>query len=322
MEISSPGPHFPAHINALPNDYPEWRWRDRVLAFEDTDPGHQGRQVKGFMLLERLHDYIAEARRELEALIATKLCTEHCCCTRSTPFITRLEAEYIVSMNGYYSDLIRIAEEWLVTPHECCPTYPADQPGMAGGKLRQMPSLAQEVRVLAGLPSPYLLGRESREQLVSGPFARTSFAHAQGAYAQAENWDLLESTQPLACAVAGVFRLPPAWCHRKLGLGETVNLRVVADPSTLRQGVGHLEVLYQQEPELAQYGLLPTMLARAGNPWKFDRLVTEGKVALAKLGLSRGRMPFALWEDQYVGTTQRNITSSAAGATGGTRGAH
>lgn len=307
---------FPTTVPIAPEGYPLWRIWDQFKAIERQDPGHQGRQVRGFMLLQRLHEYCAEARRELSTLLGTALCTEHCCCTRSTPFITRLEAEYIVSQSGYYSSLICIAEDWLLTPHACAPSYPTEQPGAVGAKM--LPGIGQELRALASLPSPYLLGQESREKIVIGPWSRTSFA--TGAYAQAENFDLLEETQPLSCAVSGVFRLPPAWCHRKLGLGETGNLRTVADPSTLQQGVALLESLYHEEPELAQYGLLPTMLARAGNPWRFDALVAGGKVALAKLGLSRGRMPFALWEGHYAGKTERAVTSSGAIATGGTRG--
>ena len=63
------------------------------------------------------------------------------------------------------------------------------------------------------------------------------------------------------------------------------------------------------------------MIMRAANPLGFARIVKEGKVALAKLGTHPGPFPFKLWEDSYGGQAEAQVTSSAAVATGGTRGA-
>lgn len=295
-----------------PSDYPEWRKIDSLREYEqqkNSELGIQGVQVQSFMLLQKLHAYITEARRELETILGTRLCEEHCCCLRRTPFITRLEAEYIISRNGYYSDLIRIAEEWLVAPHDCAPTYPVDLPAVLGGKptpMKLLPQVAGEMRALAGQRSPYLIAEHSSafEKLTIGPWARTSYATGN-ATVHSQNWDLLDDTQPLTCAVSGVFTVPPDSCTRRLGLGETAGIRTVADPRSLKQAYGELQKLYDKAPEKAQYGLLPMMIMRCGNPLGFEKLVRQGKIALAKLGITNGRFPFPLWTEA-VGRAQKS----------------
>lgn len=273
------------------------------------------------MLLEKLHDYIAEARRELEAVIGTKLCVEHCCCVRSTPFVSRIEAEYIISRSGYYSSLVGIAEEWLLQRHECAPTYLADLPGADKGALANMPLVANEYRALARTRSPFLVVPHGAgvERLLIGPWAKNSYA--TGAFVQEEALDLLGETQPLVCATSGLFTSPPEWCHRAPGLGESANVRAVADPGSLKRHYAKLsELVYQRHPDKAQFGLLPAMIVRVANPMGFQRWANEGRIALAKLAVGKGPPIVKLWEGGYAGKTERTITNSAAGATGGTRG--
>lgn len=289
----------------IPADYAPHRIIDNMRRYErwrnDGNIGVQGVQVQAFILLRSLHAYIADARRDLENILGTRLCVEHCCCLRSTPMITRLEAEYIISSTGYYSDLLRIAEEWLLEEHACAPTRPVDLPAVLGGSpvpIAMLPQVAAEMRALAGQQSPYLIAEHSSafERLTVGPWARTSYATGN-AVVHAQNWDLLDDAQPLTCAVSGVFVVPPEHCTRRLGFGETAETRTVADPSTIKAAHKDLMKLYAQAPEKAQYGLLPMMILRAGNPIGFEKLVRDGRVALAKLGVTRGKFPFPLWTD-------------------------
>ena len=319
--------HIKGHKNGLPEGYPQWRWLDYLHDFEqwkNANPGIHGLQVQAFILLAKLHDYIAYARHELEVVLGAPLCQEHCCCLSKTPFVTRLEAEYIIANTGYYSSLLEIAEEWLLTPYEEAPTLPADIPAIAGGKavpMRELPQVAQEAKALFRMRSPFLLSERltAQDRLISGPWAKTSYVDGTNLY-HAENFDLLERTQPLMCAVSGVFTLPPEHCTRRLGFGETADTRTLADPATLQQGYTVLQGLYEKAPEREHYSFLPTMLVLAANPTRFATLVTSGKVALAKLAINtKGRFPFKLWEQSYAGWTERRVMISGAGHSGGTR---
>lgn len=317
MAKKYPAPLMPGGKRFIPADYPEHRIIDNMRRYEswrNQNLGIQGIQVQAFMLLGKLHGYIKEARRELEMLLGTNLCEEHCCCLRKTPFVTRLEAEYIISNNGYYSDLIRVAEEWLVEDHLCASTYPVDLPAVLGGKptpMSLLPAVAGELRALANQRSPYLIAEHSSafEKLTIGPWVKTSYADGS-AVVRSQNWDLLEDTQPLTCAVSGIFTMPPEHCTRRLGLGETSGTRTIADPATLKAAYADLLKLYDQAPDKAQYGLLPMMVMRVGNPIGFEKLVKEGKVALAKLGITQGRFPFSLWtEPDGVASKSRYLSA-------------
>ena len=316
-------------------DYiPTYKYVDSHRAWErvsggrhaGTAPGQPLDQVQGFILLGQMHDYIAGARRELETCLGTPLCREQCCCLHSTPLVSRLEAEYLISRTGYYSDLVRLAEDWLLAPHEEAPSYPLDVPTAIGGTptpLRALPQVAREMRALAARRSPFVLAERNtaRERLVSGPWAKTSYAGGT-AQVHAENVDLLAQTQPLTCAVSGVFTLPPAHCTRRLGLGESGNVRIVADPTTLQHYWAALQAIYRRVPDKAAWGFLPTLIVAAARPMQFARYVRAGKVALAKLVMAdAATIPPRLWDTAVAGMTERRITSSASGASGGTRGA-
>lgn len=324
------------HSSTPFRDYvPEYKYVDHHKAFErvfagrhvGTGPNLPLNQVQSFILLDQMHDYIAGVRRELAVGLGlgTTLCEEHCCCLHHTPLVTRLEAEYIISRTGYYSDLVRIAEEWLVAPHEQAPTYPGELPGVLGGPstpVRSVPQIGREMKALAHRRSPFLLAEHDAgvERLVSGPWVKTSYADGS-AQVRRQSWDLLEETQPLRCVVSGVFMLPPPHCTRRLGLGESATARVIADPTTLQRYYGALQYLYRKMPEKADYGFLPTMIVLAARPLDFKKYVDSGKVALAKLAIgSANAATLPLWETQTAGYVERRITSSAAGASGGTRG--
>jgi len=318
-------PHFPkVSFPVEPAGYPEWRrierWRraehraNGILTRELAAPNIlnreavgavlrdpisiAGTQVASFILLKRLHAYLSEGKRELESIIGTKLCSEFCCCIRTTPYITRIEAEYIVSRTGYYSDLVDIAERWLTHPHPEAPTYPSELPGIAGGTFRQAPNLVAEVKALHNLRSPYLLAPEHpahRTRFVSGSYLSTGFA-------QGQNWDLLEDTQPLSCITTGLTKLSPAWCHRTRGLGESDGAQMIADPASLREHANALWGFCQRNaPDKLYFGMLPTMLMRVANPRRFEELAKSGKIALAKLGVSQkvlppNTYPIKLWQ--------------------------
>ena len=314
---------------------PDYKYIDSHKAWErvsggrhvGTAPKEQLQQVEAFLLLGELHDYIRDAGRELAAAIGTPLCQEQCCCLHRTPFISRLEAEYIISRSGYYSQLVALAEQWLLTPHEEAPTYPGDQPQILGGTptpLALLPQIGQELRALAGMRSPFVLAEadSGRERIVSGRFVQTSMAGGT-ALVHRENRDLLAGppeTQPLICAVSGVFRLPPAHCTRRLGLGETAQVRLVADPRTVQRYYQELLAMYRRLPDKAVSGLLPTMIMLAARPLQFRRHVDAGRVALAKLALGdAGLLPIQLWEPAPIGRAEQPIVSSAFAGTGGTR---
>lgn len=315
---------LPGSVRIIPQDYPEHRIIDnmrRYEAWKNKNLGVQGAQVQAFMVLRQVHAYIAAARHELEGTLGTPLCREHCCCLRSTPLVTRLEAEYIISCNGLFSHLLEIAEDWLLTPHEAAPTYPSELPAVLGGggtPLRELPAVGREMRALANLRSPFLLAeRDSmRERIISGPYAKTSYASGTS-LVHAENWDLLEETQPLTCAVSGVFKRGPDFCTRRLGIGENTNTRAIGQPDTLKAVVHELDKVYDAYPDKAVYGLLPTMIVLAANPNHFRELVISGKVALAKVGIATNKFPISLWEEHPYGRAERRFTSSSAGRSGG-----
>lgn len=308
--------------------FPEGYSLDRQIGWfsqkhnRDASRSLQGSQVQSFIALDTCHRYIAEARREVEQIIGTKLCLEHCCCARAVPFVSRLEAEYIISCTGYYSELTRIAEEWVLTEHPEAPSYPRDLPAVVGGtSLRQLDvagnaRIAMEYRVLAATPSPYLRdNRGHRNRLLSGRW------FSSGRPGNDEALDLLGNAQPLTCAVSGVFTASPPWCQRPLGRGESGDARVLADPTSLKRYYQLLlDGTYREYPDKARFGLLPTMIYRVADPAGFERNARDGKIALAKLGIGKGPPPIKLWEDEYVGTVERPPTISAAGSTGGTRG--
>lgn len=299
----------PAHAPIIPNGYPDWRIIEESRRFQDRaniELQNDGKnipqglvivntQVRSFMLLERLHDYLAYAHHELETIIGTKLCTECCCCIRTTPFITRIEAEYIVSVNGYYSQLVDIAEEWLVRDHIEAPTYPRELPGAVGGMMRNLPQVAAETKALHNLRSPFILAPESSiRRYLSGPAV-------SGTNERGQNWDLLEDTQPLSCATSGVTKASPEWCERHSGIGESYNTRIIGDSSTVR---AHAKKLWsyceKNAPDKLYFGLLPTMLMMVANPVRFEKLAKSGRIALAKLGVVRrvfppNTFPMTLW---------------------------
>ncbi len=233
------------------------------------------------MLLYHIRDYIAYPRHEIVSLIGTSLCNEYCCCLHTTPYITRLEAEFITSNNGFYSPLVSIAEEWLVRDHEVAPTYPSEMPGIVGGTIRQMPDIAKQTKALHNLRSPFLLAPNHviRNQFVSGRVISGSHEHG-------ENWDLLAETQPLSCITTGVTKQAPAWCHRMLGIGEHDGVKRIGDSRSLQRHIRKLwSYCEKAAPDKLYFGLAPTMLLRVANPNRFMHLAKSGKIALAKLGI-------------------------------------
>ena len=236
------------------------------------------RQVASFILMNQLHEYVANARHEFETSLGVKLCQEFCCCKHSTPLITRAEAEWIISRStGHNDQLLAVAEAWLLADHDGIVTKPENTPAILGGSSVPMtPQLSAEARKLQGTRSPFHVGKDDHQDRLSVGRVVTRITSGQNA-------SLLGELEPLTCATIGLFKEEPDWCWRPSGIGETDNHRAIAQSTTVRQYANLLWKFFEKDPARSTGGFLPTMLFATARPERFQEHVNHGRIAHAKL---------------------------------------
>lgn len=235
-------------------------------------------RADAFDALAGLHLLLTDAELALVNARHAPLCVEGCgwCCSHNVPVAAGVEAAYLVAryrsdLTGRFEAVLDRIETWLQEPMPEGTLYPEATPLV----LRGTPVRSVDARAQERLEAQSAAVASGRCPLL-GDDLRCS----------------VHEYRPMACRAYGVTTAPhPTECQRPLDAGEMASNgafrhinRNMGDQLERLMGelLGELD---RVDPELAQAGLLPTVIFATARPLVFGRLVREGRVPQCKLGV-------------------------------------
>lgn len=213
--------------------------------------------IKTFETLRRFYQEIDNAGRYLEEIIGKPICISNCgkCCSANTIQSSTIEAMYAVSVltgTGKLDNVIKLCEGWLLDHHKEAPSFE----GMIEGKF--IPSkIKDEFESISKLPCPFL-GLDLK--------------------------CMVHEARPLVCRTYGITRTGSGFCPRPPGKGETQSQFMYLQAGELRTAIDAFKrSIGEDHPEWTIYGLFPTLIYRAAKEKEFHRLVSDNRIASAKI---------------------------------------
>lgn len=229
-------------------------------------------QVEAFTHLERLYEGLDLARDEVEQATGKPVCVEKCgaCCMVTTPVVTELEADYIISTlgtNPKFKEQVNNALNWMEYSIK----------GAKSKGLTQGDQLSEEVAITERQRCPFL--------------------------AQDLSCSIHES-RPAICRSYSVTLVPDDWCERPLGAMESRSKRAVLS------SVGpHGKFLKQLQDRAVKasisvgkhtQGFLPLWITRVMAREELKDLIEHGRVSDAKLALGKPSLDLFANQDKMV----------------------
>ena len=206
-----------------------------------------------FIELRKIYKGFDSVKAELEDVIKTPACIDHCgrCCT--TTQSTTLEALYAASIltgTGKLTDAVQRAENWLLAKHPVAITYEGMLQGFAN------PRITYEYNFLAMDRCPFL-----------------------GEQMECTVYD----ARPAVCRAYGITRTAAGLCPRPLGRGESISRMAYVDSNLRETWEDFKKLAGRKNPEWLTSGFFPTMLYRAARNKEFYNLIKDNKIATAKV---------------------------------------
>ena len=243
--------------------------------------GHEA--IDALVAISAVHQEYDLAARMLEAQIGMPLCIQ-CgkCCQGNTPFAHGVEAAHAVSWligQGKLYQFQRRIEGWLLDRHKECTLYGPQKLDIVTMGLDER--LQAEALALARTPCPF--------------------------YDQGIKGCLVYHVRPLACRAYGVTRNVPG-CSRPRGKYESESHQIILSEPLRRELHAEVDAVFDRvpKPTWKYAGFFPTLIFAHAWPVSFQKMVSDGQVATAKVLMTWPSMA-VLFQEQVGSLTDRDL---------------
>lgn len=231
--------------------------------------------IQKYGVLERLHRLLDQGQAELEQAIGWPICTENCgrCCKVNTPVVLDTEVHHIFSTIAFLPSarekLVERSLDWLTHKHPGLSCY---------GKITGIPKTDKDKKLLA--------------------YEVSFLSSKQCPYLESSTRCLIYASRPLVCHRYGVTCPSDGWCPRPLHWTEAPDKRMIIGKDTeLGHEIDRLSKELCRNGIIGHYvGFLPAAVARELAPDRFKQVVSEGRVADAKVAVGRPMLDLFRYE--------------------------